>query len=97
MRGDHQRTLTLDDRRRRPIKTIGRAPCVYTDACAQVSSSCFSNNEASDPCEDEHHVIFDCPGYGYSIQLISETLSIILRQLAIFRMMPIETVAGFLI
>ena len=38
--------------------------------------SFHSDEESSDPVEDEHHVLFDCPSYTYARQLISDTFAL---------------------
>ena len=49
--------------------------CVNPGLPAAHFDSFDSDDEASDPIEDEHHVVFDCPGYAYARELFPDIVS----------------------
>ena len=46
--------------------------CINPGLPAGQFDSLDSDEESTDPVEDEHHVIFDCPSYTYARQLFSD-------------------------
>ena len=49
--------------------------CVNSGLPANRFDSFDSDEESSDPVEDEHHVIFDCPSLAYVRQLLPDIFS----------------------
>ena len=58
------------------MRPINRAGVAWTKLTLSTTADQFdsfdSDEESTDPVEDEHHVIFDCPSYTYARQLFPD-------------------------
>ena len=70
--------LSIETGRHKDISALDRScpacsyKCVNPGLPADQFDSFDSDEESTDPVEDEHHVIFDCPSYTYARQLFPD-------------------------
>ena len=70
--------LSIETGRHKDIPALDRScpacsyKCVNPGLPADQFDSFDSDEESTDPVEDEHHVIFDCPSYTYARQLFPD-------------------------